>query len=348
MALLDRRTVSVLSTILIFAGVLALIWLARLPVIAFIFAVFFGKLIEPVVERFERWLHLSWGKALAITYLAIFLALFIFGFTVGPSTVHQVQRLSETLPELFQKIRTGNIALQVGATQGWSAQNQIRIQHWLVEHQETVKTLTEDIKLRLEQLAANLPWVLLVPVLAVFLLKDRSRLRSSAVRLIGASQHRAFFESVLDDLDTMLAEYVRAQLLLCLFAFIAYGVFLLIARLPYAFAVAAIGGILEFIPFVGPLLALATILGIALLTGYSHWFVLVAFWVVWRGVQDYINTPRVMSAGLDLPPLLAIFAILVGGEVAGVLGIFLSIPTIAALRIVWNNWTQLVFVRKAA
>jgi predicted PurR-regulated permease PerM len=151
----------------------------------------------------------------------------------------------------------------------------------------------------------------------------------------------------MDDLDTMLAEYVRAQLL-SLFAFIAYGAFLLIVRLPYAFAVAAIGGVLEFIPFVGPLLTLGTLVAIAFLTGYPHWIPLVAFWLIWRVIQDNVNVPRVMSEGLDLPPLLAIFAILVGGEVAGVLGIFLSIPTVAAVRILWINWTQRVSVRRAA
>lgn len=173
-------------------------------------------------------------------------------------------------------------------------------------------------------------------------------MRQSALQLIGRSRDRAFLEGVLDDLDTMLGEYVRAQLLLALFAFIAYGGFLLIMRFPYALAIAAIGGVLEFIPFVGPLITLGILVGISFLSGYSHWIVVVGFWLVWRGVQDYVNAPRVMGKGLELHPLLVIFAILVGEEVGGVLGIFLSIPTIAALRIVWLNWTRYVPTHKAA
>src|SRR5262249_61357169 len=99
---------------------------------------------------------------------------------------------------------------------------------------------------------------------------------------------------------TMLARYIRAQLLLSFFAIPEYAIFLLIARLPYAFAVATIAGVLEFIPIVGSLLALCIIVGVAFLTGYSHWLVLVCFWLVWRGIQDYVNAPRVMSRGLDL------------------------------------------------
>jgi predicted PurR-regulated permease PerM len=55
-----------------------------------------------------------------------------------------------------------------------------------------------------------------------------------------------------------------------------------------------------------------------------------------------------MGKGLDLHPLLAIFAILVGGEIAGVLGVFLSIPTVGALRVLWLNWTRQMVTHKAA
>src|SRR5205807_409471 len=136
----------------------------------------------------------------------------------------------------------------------------------------------------------------------------RSKLSDSALKLIRSTQHRKLFERVLDDLDTMLAQYVRGQLLLSFFAFVAYGAFLLIARLEYAFVVAAVAGILEFIPIAGPLIALGILLGIAFLTGYPHWLALAAFWLVWRFVQDYFNAPRVMGHGLDLHPLLVIFA----------------------------------------
>jgi predicted PurR-regulated permease PerM len=348
MAFLDRRTVSVLFTILTFAGVLALLWLARLPVIAFIFAVFFAQLLEPIIQRFESWWRLSRGKAVAVTYLAIFGGLLIFGATVGPSIIQQGQRLSETLPGLLENVKSGNIAREFGGRQGWSYQNQVRIQQWLVSHQSDMARYVHDVTLRLEQLGSNLLWVLLVPVVAVFFLKDRAKLRSSVIDLISVSRNRAFFESVMDDLDTMLGQYVRAQLLLSFLAFVAYGTFLLIVGLPYALVVAAIGGVLEFVPFVGPLLTLAIFVSIAFLTGYRHWLALIAFWLVWRGVQDYLNMPHVMGKELDLHPLLAIFAILVGGEIAGVLGIFLSIPTVAAARIVWMNWTRRISVRKTS
>jgi len=344
MGFLDRRTISVLLTILVVAGVLSLVWLARRPVITFIFAIFFADLLEPIVERFQGWLHLSRGKSVAVTYLVIVAGLLIFGLTVGPRIIHQATRL----PGLFENVKSGQIAWQVGRQQGWSSATEDRIHNWLAAHQSDVERYAQGVTRHLSQLASNLAWILLVPILAIFFLKDRSKLRASVVGSLSASANRRFLENVLTDLDTMLAQYIWAQLLLAFFAFVAYGIFLLVLRLPYALAVGAIAGVLEFIPIAGPLFALALIMGTAFLTGYEHWVWLAAFWVVWRGVQDYAIYPRVMSKDLDIHPLLAIFAVLVGGEVGGVLGIFLSIPAVAALRILWINWTRGGLARKVA
>ena len=348
MGFFDRRTISILITILVFAGFIGLLWLARLPIISFIFAIFFAHLLDPVITRFQEWFRVSRGKSIAIMYLAIFSGLLIFAFTAGPRIMDEVQRLSRTAPDMLEKIKTGNIAWQFGGKQGWSEETESRIQKWLVQHQEDLSQAMQDVVARLQQLASNIPWILLVPVLAVFFLKDRSKLRDSVLQLIASSANRALLEAVMGDLDTMLGQYVRAQLLLSFFAFMAYGAFLLISGFPYALAAAAIGGVLEFIPFVGPLLALGILITIAFVSGYSHWIAIVVFWLVWRGVQDYVNTPRVMGRGLDLHPLLAVFAILVGGEIGGVVGMFLSIPSVAALRIVWLNWTRRMMLRDAA
>jgi predicted PurR-regulated permease PerM len=95
---------------------------------------------------------------------------------------------------------------------------------------------------------------------------------------------------------------------------------------------------MEFIPLVGPLVAAGTILAVAFLANYQHLLILAIFLGVWRLVQDYVNAPRIMGSTLELNPLATIFAVLAGGEVAGVLGVYLSIPIMATLRIVWRRW----------
>jgi predicted PurR-regulated permease PerM len=73
-------------------------------------------------------------------------------------------------------------------------------------------------------------------------------------------------------------------------------------------------------------------------SGYSHWLGLIIFLIGWRLIQDYVVSPRVMGRSMELHPLAAIFGVLAGGEIAGVLGVYLSIPVMASLRIVWRRW----------
>jgi predicted PurR-regulated permease PerM len=138
----------------------------------------------------------------------------------------------------------------------------------------------------------------------------------------------------------MLAQYIRAQLTLAFLATIAYTSFLLIVRFPYALVLGVTAGILEFIPVVGPAITAVALALIGFLSGYPHWLLVLVFVGLWRLVQDYVNTPRLMGEGLELHPLAAVFGILVGGEVAGIPGMFLSIPILAGLRIVWHHWRQ--------
>ena len=95
---------------------------------------------------------------------------------------------------------------------------------------------------------------------------------------------------------------------------------------------------MEFIPVVGPLAAGVVILAVALLMSYPHWLVLFAFLIAWRLIQDYVISPRIMGKSMELHPLAAIFGVLAGAEIAGVLGVYLSIPVMASLRIVWRRW----------
>src|SRR5205823_14581806 len=99
-----------------------------------------------------------------------------------------------------------------------------------------------------------------------------------------------------------------------------------LTRVPYALVLGTAGGMMEFIPVVGPLVAAALIFGVALLMSYFHWLILLIFLPAWRLAQDYVISPRIMGTSMELHPLAAIFGVLAGGETAGVHGTQLSIP----------------------
>ena len=338
MNLIHRRTASVLFTIVVFTLLLALIYQARRPLTAFILAILFAYLLDPVVARFQTFLRGSRGLAIAATYLLLGIVIAAFGITAGPRMFREAGRLGRELPALMENVGSGRIAQQFGKQQGWDYKTQLQVQRFLVAHREVISQYAQMLADRATGLAGSLMWLLLIPIIAAFLLKDSANFAAAFLRFIEGSPHRGFFKLVLNDLDAMLATFIRAQLLFTALALVAYTSFLLLIQFPYAFAFGAIAGLLEFIPFVGPLVAALLILGMAILTAYSHWPAVIVFLILWRGIQDYLTSPYLLGRGLKLHPLAVICGVLVGGEIAGVTGLFLSVPVMAALRIIWKAW----------
>jgi len=79
-------------------------------------------------------------------------------------------------------------------------------------------------------------------------------------------------------------------------------------------------------------------MGVVLVTGYPHWLVILIFLLLWRGLQDYLNSPLLMGRGMKLHPFAVILGVMIFGEVGGMPAIFLSVPIMASLKIIWKHW----------
>ncbi len=337
MALIDGRTARVLFTVLVFAAGLGFLYVARRTLIAFLFAVFFAYLVDPAVSRVEKWAK-GRGRSIAFIYLLIVTFLGTFFFFVGPRIGHEAQILTGSLPALLEKVGSGQIAEQIGAQHGLSVATRRELSNFLSSHRGDLLSLAQRAGLRVAE-AAQQSWLLIVvPILAAFFLKDGRVFSQVALSFVHTKPQREFLQGVLSDMNQMLAQFIRAQITLAALSWIAYCLFLWITGAQYTLMLGTAGGLLEFIPVVGPLVAAVLILSVALLTGYTHWLIALAFLISWRLLQDYVVSPRIMGKSMELHPLGAIFGVLAGGEIAGVLGVYLSIPVMASLRIVWRRW----------
>jgi len=337
MPLIDSRTTRVLFTVFLFALGFGFLYVARRTLIAFLFAVFFAYLVDPAVSSVEKWTK-SRAIGIAVIYLLIIMFLGTFFFFVGPKIGHETQKLTESLPALLERVTSGQIAQQIGAQHGLSEATQRRLADFLASHRGNLLALAQRAGLRVAEAAQQSWLVILVPILAVFFLKDGRAFSQVALSFVHTKPQREFLQGVISDMNQMLAQFIRAQLTLVALSWIAYTAFLGSMQVQYALMRGTAGGLLEFIPVVGPFVAGVLILGVALLTGYQHWVVILVFLIAWRLIQDYVVSPRIMGKSVELHPLAAIFGVLAGGEIAGVLGVYLSIPVMASLRIVWRRW----------
>ena len=124
-------------------------------------------------------------------------------------------------------------------------------------------------------------------------------------------------------------------MLLSAASFTAHNIFLGFSGAPYAVLLAGVAALGEFIPVVGPAAAALIVILVTSLSGYTHVFLYVIFWLAFRLAQDYIVSPYLMSKGVQLNPMLVLFGVLAGDQIAGVLGMFLSVPLLAILRVLF-------------
>lgn len=337
MALVDSRATRIIFTVLLFAMGLAFLYTARHTLIVFLFAIFFAYLVDPAVSRLERWTR-SRGAAIAVIYLLIILGLGTLFFFIGPRIGREAQKLTESLPSLLERVNSGEIVQDIGIEHGISKNTRDQLEVFLKSHTGDLLKIAQHAGLRIAEVAQESWLLVLIPILAAFFLKDGQTFSGVALSLVNSRAQREFLQGVISDMNLMLAQFIRAQLTLAALSWMAYGSFLGLMKVQYALMLASAGGILEFIPVVGPLVASILIIGVALLTGYHNWVAILIFLIAWRLVQDYVVTPRIMGKSMELHPLAAIFGVLAGGEIAGVLGVYLSIPVMASLRIVWRRW----------
>jgi predicted PurR-regulated permease PerM len=332
----DARTARVLITVLLFALGLGFLYLARQTLIAFLFAIFFAYLMSPLVSYLEKVLH-GRGRAIAIIYLLLLGLLVLFFVSMGPKIGREGARLGQSLQALTE-LSSGQIADKLEYDHGWNGKAVDLLRDYLANHSNEIVKLAQNVGLHVADVAKEAWLLVVVPLLSIFFLKDGRAFGEILLDLVQSRPQRELLEGVLSDLNQMLAHFIRAQLTLAALTMAAYSGMLGVIRMPYALVLGTVGGLLEFVPVVGPMVAAVTIISVALLMGFPHWLAIIVFLGIWRLVQDYVTSPRIMGQSMELHPLAAIFGVMAGGEVAGILGIFLSIPVMASLRIVFRRW----------
>lgn len=336
---LDARAARVTLTVLVFAAVLALLYLLRHVLLLLALSVFFAYLLYPLVRLVQRVRPLARHRttAIGVVYGLLLIAVTAVGVTTGPKLAAELSNLARKVPEISQQLKAGAIAGDMLEARGVKAAQVRDVETFLREHAGGILSSVQGVATAVIVWLAGGWTLVLIPIFAFFILKDAETITTSLTGLFETRRNRDLWRGIGQDVHDLLGGYVRALILLALLTFLVWmGVFL-VAGVPYAIVLAAIAGVLEFLPLFGPLVAGALVMIVALFSGYAHPVFLFLFIIVWRGIQDYVSSPLIMGRGIELHPGLVIFGVIAGGEIAGAAGMFLSVPVISALRIVWRR-----------
>src|SRR6266849_4189324 len=329
---LDRRALQVAWTLFLFAAVAGLIYEIRRTLVIFTLALFLAHLLAPIVDFAERFVprRVSRVAVLGIVYVLLLAALVSVTIPIGSRIGEEAAGLANRLPEAMKQ---------------QDPLSHLPIPAWLEPMRPKVTQLIRDRVDELDQEVlpflsragaeiltgiGNLLSLILIPILSFLFLKDGDTLREGIVESFESGQ-RPLVRGIVSDLHLLLAQYIRALVILSIATFLFYLGFLSIAGVPYAILLAGVAASLEFIPVVGPLAASVVIVLVAAFTGYPHLLWIVLFLVVYRIFQDYVLNPYLMSAGVALHPMVVLFGVLAGEQLAGIPGMFFSVPVMAAL-----------------
>ena len=335
----DRRIASALLTILLFAIVLAIAYVARTVIVIFAFSILFAYLINPVVRFLQR--HSLFFKNLRGPHvLEAYLALIVFAVLLShglfPEFRKSAGRILAAVPTLTERVSSGEIASNLGNNLGWADEQADQIRTFLQRHRADMERSVGGIERSAPAVFAGL---LVIPILAIFFLSDGENLANQIIRLVSTKENHAAMRSLADELHMMMKRYIRAKVILGGLSLTYCSVAMLLLRFPNAIVLGVLAGILEFIPAAGWMTAAAIIVTAGALS-HSHWIWMLVLLVVWRILMDYGIAPRVMGHELEIHPLLAIFTLMVGGAVGGIVGIYLSIPLVAALRVIYRRFAS--------
>jgi predicted PurR-regulated permease PerM len=333
----DRRTTSILLTILLFALALAIVYVARSVIIIFAFSILFAYLINPIVRYLQRhslfFTNLR-GPHVLEAYLAIVVLTALCSHGLFPDFRRDAGQLLKEIPVLTDRVSSGEIASTLASNLGWADEQTDRIRVFLQRHRSNIERTVENIE---QSAPAALAGIFVIPILAIFFLSDGENLANQIIRLVATKENHAALESLANELHVMLQCYIRAKVILGGLSLLYCSIAMLVLGFRNAIALGILAGILEFIPVAGWMTAAATIVTAGVVS-HSHWIWMLALLAVWRISMDYTIAPRVMGHELEIHPLLAIFTLMVGGAVGGIVGIYLCGPLVAALRVVYRRF----------
>ena len=212
----------------------------------------------------------------------------------------------------------------------------MRVKTFLVQHRSTIQNVMEATQ-RFATAAAGA--IVVIPILAIFFLSDGENLANQVIRLVSTKDNYAAVRSLADELNVMLRHYIRAKIILGELSFGYASIAMLILGFPHALTLGLLAGILEFIPIAGWMIAATTIITFGILA-HCQWIGMAVLLGVWRMLIDYWIAPRVLGHELEMHPLLAIFTLMAGGAIGGLVGVYLSLPVVAALRVVWRRFAS--------
>jgi predicted PurR-regulated permease PerM len=340
-----RTILSIIATIVAVAIVLEVLWIARHVITWVLISLFLALALNPAVDWLQAHGVRRRGFATGLTYLGVFALIIGIGATFVPSLVNQVNDFVNALPGYVHDLTHGRGRLGFLETKYHIREK--------VEH--AVRTGGAKKLLGFSGVALSVTKGVITMVAATvtiafmtffMLLEGPNWVERFYSLLPEASQDR--WRKVGYDIYRTVGGYVTGNLLISLIAGASTTLVLIIMGVPYPVALGLLVAILDLVPLAGATLAGILLAIVAFLHSIPAGIVVVAFFLVYQQIENHFLQPVIYGRTVQLSPLIVLIAVLIGAELAGILGALAAIPVAGSIQVLIRDWLQYRRLRAAA
>ena len=324
------------KTTIILIGIfvlVAILYIAQDIIVPIVFSTIMAILILPVVNFFIR-RRINRIIAILITLLLTFIIIIAFCVLM----YSQIIRFSDSWPLLVDKF-TLLINQTINWISGYFDINQQNILDWIAKTKKELLNMSGNtIGQTLLTLGNWIIVIFLIPVYMFLILFYKPLILEVIHKLFGAS-HQSHLSVVITQIKTLIQRYLLGLVIEFVIVSVLNVTALLILGVDYAILLGILGGLLNVIPYIGGLIAVALPMIVALTTKTTAWYafyVLAAYYFIQIIDNNYI-VPKIVASKVKINALFSIIAVFVGNAVWGVTGMFLSIPLLAIIKLIFDH-----------
>ncbi|MEN1969307.1 AI-2E family transporter [Lentibacillus sp. N15] len=315
----------------IYRVILAFLWHLFAP---FIISGFIAYLLYPIIKKIHSY-HVPKGLAILMIYLLFFGACGYGIYRVYPAMIHELNDLDEQLPQLIRMYQ--DLVYQLYEYTSFLPEIVHDKMDQLIAGAETkVENLVGKVVAGFTKVYDMIVFLTVIPVLVFYFLKDFTKLKGYVKKWIPVKYHRDS-SKLCHAIDKSLGDYIRGQLLVCAFVSLASLIAFQLLHVKYALLLAIIMGVTNIIPYFGPIIGAVPVVAITLtMSTKLIIFVLIAIFVI-QLIESNLLSPYIVGKSVAVHPIAIIFALLLGGELGGVIGMIVAVPILTIIKVIVSH-----------
>lgn len=303
-----------------------------------IMSIILAYAFNPIIDKLES-KNINRRNGILILYLSIIAIFFIFSFLIIPKSGTEIKRLINNFPRyldqasnMMDDLYTKYYSTMGGLPPLFQGVEEIVMEN-IVRLENVIINGLEGFVGSIMGVASKLVNIILTPILTYYFLVDKKYFKEKLINMI-PEKHKKDTIMLSKKVDTSLNLFIRGRLLMSLYVGVATTIMLLIVGVDFAIVIGFITGFADIIPYIGPLLGYIPAVFFAAISNPIKIIWVSIFFLFIQWAENNILAPKIIGDSMDIHPLTILLSIIIGGGIFGVLGMILSVPVVAIIKII--------------